>query len=277
VPNVQLDWQQSALLAAALLGATLVLDRWPRGRALAPFAREAGVIAALYSVWMLAATLAQTHTAGAFTRGRWIYRTEQRWHLPAEQGLQNALLRHPDLARTANLYYATMHFTALFAFLLWVFMRHRDRYRTVRTTVVGFTLLSLLIQFVPVAPPRLYPGLGFVDVAQRFGESVYSFGLGADELSAMPSVHVGWAVLIGVAVVWISRSPWRWIILLHPVLTVLVVTGTANHWWADGIVAAALVVLVAVAQWLYSQIPQRATTTTLEPVPADLVGADLAA
>jgi PAP2 superfamily protein len=277
VPNVQLDWQQSALLAVALVAAALALDRRPRGRTLAPFAREAGVIAALYSVWMLAATLAQTHTAGAFTRGRSIYRIEQRWHLPSEQVLQNALLRHPELARTANLYYATMHFTALFAFLLWVFVRHRDWYRTVRTTVVGFTLLSLLIQFIPVAPPRLYPDLGFVDVAQRFGQSVYSFGLGADELSAMPSVHVGWAVLIGVAVVWISRSPWRWIFLLHPVLTVLVVTATANHWWADGIVAAALVVLMAAAQWLYSRRPQRVAATALEAVPADLVGADLAA
>jgi hypothetical protein len=277
VPNVQLDWQQSALLAAALVAAALTLDRWPRCRALAPFAREASVIAALYSVWMLAATLSQTRTAGAFTRGRWIYRIEQRWHLPSEQGLQNALLRHPDLARTANLYYATMHFTALFVFLLWVFVRHRDRYRRVRTTVIGFTLLSLLIQFVPVAPPRLYPDLGFVDVAQRFGQSVYSFGLGADELSAMPSVHVGWAVLIGVAVVWIGRSPWRWIFLLHPVLTVLAVTATANHWWADGIVAAALVVLVAMAQWLYSRRPQPAVTTAVEPVLADLVGADLAA
>jgi hypothetical protein len=93
----------------------------------------------------------------------------------------------------------------------------------------------------------------------------------------MPSVHVGWALLIGAAVVLISRSPWRWVVVVHPVLTVLVVTATANHWWADGIVAAALVVLVAAAQWLYSRRPQRAATTALEPVPADLVGADRAA
>ena len=277
MPNVQLDWQQSALLAAALVAAAFLLERWTRGEWLAPFAREAGVIAALYSVWMLAATLSQRHTAGAFTRGRWIYRTEQRWRLPPEQVLQNALLRHPDLAKTANLYYATMHFTALFVFLLWVFVRHRHRYRTVRTTVVGFTLLSLLIQFIPVAPPRLYPDLGFVDVAQRFGQSVYSFGLGADELSAMPSVHVGWAVLIGVAVVWISRSPWRWIFLLHPVLTVLVVTATANHWWADGIVAAALVAVVAGVQWLHARRPHRAESPAGDLVPTELVGVDLAA
>jgi hypothetical protein len=93
----------------------------------------------------------------------------------------------------------------------------------------------------------------------------------------MPSVHVGWAVLIGVAVVLISPSPWRWIFLLHPVLTVLVVTATANHWWADGIVAAALVVVVAAAQWLYSRRPQWAATPSVEPVPADLVAADLVA
>lgn len=267
MPNLQLDWQQSALLAAALLGTAIGLARSSRLRRAVPFAREAGVIAALYSVWMLAGTLAENRTAGAFERAHWIARTERSWHLPAERHLQDGLLHHPLLAQAANLYYATMHFTALFGFLLWVFVRHRERYRTVRTTVVGFTALSLLIQFIPVAPPRLLPELGYVDVAERFGQSVYSIGaIGADDLSAMPSVHVGWAVLIGVAIVLIGRSRWRWLFLLHTAITVYVVVATANHWWADGIVAAALVALVAGAQWMLARFrratPERAEQST---------------
>jgi PAP2 superfamily len=263
VPDLQLDWQQSALLAAALFGLALAAGRSARLRPVIPFAREAGVIAALYSVWVLAGAVAQTGTAGAFARARRIYRVEQRWHLPSERRLQDGLLHHPLLAQLANLYYAAMHFTALFAFLLWVFVRHRDRYSAIRTTVVGFTLLALLVQFLPVAPPRLLPDLGFVDVAQKFGESVYSLGLTADELSAMPSVHVGWAVLIGVAVVRLSDSPWRWLALVHTVLTVYVVTATANHWWADGIVAAALVGVVGAGQGLMHL--RRAHPQAIEP------------
>ncbi|MGI8880050.1 MAG: phosphatase PAP2 family protein [Jatrophihabitans sp.] len=276
MPNLQLDWQQSAVLAVVLIGvaaaAARVRGESPtsrRVRALAPFGHEAGIIAVLYSLWMLAATLAENRTSGAFQRGRWIHRTERTWHLPSEKTLQDGLLHHRLLAESANLYYATMHFTALFVFLLWLFIRHRDRYKAVRTTVAIFTALSLLIQFIPVAPPRLLPEFGYVDVAQRFGQSVYTLGaVSADQLSAMPSVHVGWAVLIGAAIVLISTSPWRWLFLLHPVMTVYVVTATANHWWADGIVSAALVALVATTQWIWVHSRRRRAPS---PVPA---GAD---
>jgi hypothetical protein len=272
VPNVQLDWQQSAVLAAVLLATSAVLlsgPVGPRRRALAPFVREAGVIAALYSLWMLAGTLAEDRTSGAFARARWINRIQHDLHLPSERTLQDALLRHPWLAQAANIYYATMHFAMLFAFLFWVFWRHRDQYRTVRTTVIGFTALSLLIQFLPVAPPRLLPELGFVDVAARFGQSVYGLGVvDADQLSAMPSVHVGWAVLVGVGVVLISPSRWRWAALAHSVLTILIVSATANHWWADGIVASALLALVVTAQGMRRKRSGRATRSRVRgPAP----------
>jgi hypothetical protein len=93
-----------------------------------------------------------------------------------------------------------------------------------------------------VAPPRLMPGLGFVDTAMRYKESVYSpGGIGdATQLAAMPSVHVAWAVFIAVAVIAVSSSRWRWLIIVHPAATIFAVVATANHWWLDGIVAAAL-------------------------------------
>jgi hypothetical protein len=56
----------------------------------------------------------------------------------------------------------------------------------------------------------------------------------------MPSVHIGWAVLVGLVVVTVSTSRWRWLVLAHPVLTAVVVVVTANHWWLDGVVAVAL-------------------------------------
>ena len=81
-----------------------------------------------------------------------------------------------------------------------------------------------------------------VDTAVRYGQSVYAgaAGFDADQLSAMPSVHVGWAILVAIAVIGAARSRWRWLALVYPVLTTLVVVVTANHFWLDGIVAAAL-------------------------------------
>jgi hypothetical protein len=108
------------------------------------------------------------------------------------------------------------------------------------------TLLCLIVQLMPVAPPRMLPG--FVDTAWYYGQSVYTNGLPFDQLSAMPSVHVAWAVLIGYYVWRISPSRWRFLGPVHTVLTVFVVVVTANHWWLDGIVAIALLVLAAWAQ-----------------------------
>src|ERR1700748_2978520 len=97
------------------------------------------------------------------------------------------------------------------------------------------TFFCLVIQLLPVAPPRMLPG--FVDTAMLYNQSVYAGGLAADQLSAMPSVHVAWAVLVGWGVVHVSTSRWRWAAVVHPVLTILIVVATANHYWADGIVA----------------------------------------
>jgi hypothetical protein len=64
----------------------------------------------------------------------------------------------------------------------------------------------------------------------------------------MPSVHVGWALLIALTVICVSRSRWRWLILVYPALTTLAVVVTANHFWLDGVAAAALLALALLAQ-----------------------------
>jgi hypothetical protein len=133
-----------------------------------------------------------------------------------------------------------MHFGMLIAVLLWLYGRHRSVYPRVRATIVVTTTACLLVGLVPVAPPRLVH-VGMVDTAAAYGQSVYSLStVGADQYSAMPSVHVAWAALVAVAVIMVGRSRWRWLIVLHFVATVYVVVVTANHFWADGIVAVAL-------------------------------------
>jgi hypothetical protein len=251
VHNIALSWQQAAILAAGLivLGAACRTAS-ARIAALAPFLRESGYVAGLYALWQLAASVSVLGGSGAFARARWIVRAERDGHLPSELRAQQLVLPHPLLAQACNLYYATMHFTALGALLLWLFVRHRDRYPQVRTTIVLLTASCLLIQLIPVAPPRLLPAFGFVDTAEQYGQSVYTVlqAVGPDQLSAMPSVHVGWAVLVGLVVVTTSTSRWRWFVLLHPAITIFVVAATANHFWLDGIVAVALLGLAVAVQ-----------------------------
>jgi hypothetical protein len=250
--NIALSWREAAILSAVLFGLTLLLRSSGAGvrTSVAPFARETGVLVGLYALWQFAGTTSLQHTEGAFARARWIVRVERDWHLPSETRAQDLITGHPWLVEMINLYYATMHFAALFVLLLWMFLRRRDRYGYWRTTIVLLTASCLLIQLLPVAPPRLLPEFGFVDTAAQYGQSVYSAlsAVGPDQLSAMPSVHVGWAVLVAIAAWTLTTSRWRWLGVGHAVVTVFVVAATANHFWLDGIVASALLGFVLVVQ-----------------------------
>jgi hypothetical protein len=277
VQNMALAWQQATVVAGAAVGtgAVLRVAGGARLRRLAAVPLEVGIIAALYALWQYAASQALGHSAGAFARAHWILRAEDRLHLPSERNLQDVILGHPLLVQGANLYYDSMHFTGLFVFLLWLFFRHRDHYAPIRRTLALTTLCCLLVQLHPVAPPRLLPG--FVDTASVYHQSVYAdAAFGADHFSAMPSVHVAWAVLIGWYAVRVGRSGWRWIGAGHAVLTMLVVVATANHYWADGIVAAAILAACAAVQSasttagrrLRDRLRRPDTAEPIPPVPA---------
>jgi hypothetical protein len=245
VQTVALSWQHAGEVAAVLAVTGLALGRSGdrRVRAVGAFVREAAMIGLLYGLWQLAGRLSVTGTSGAMRRAHWIQRFEHDVFLPSERSVQNLVLPHPLVRHTIDLYYATMHFTMMFVFLIWMFVRHREHYRPVRTVLAWTTLCCLLVQLMPVAPPRMLPGI--VDLAMVDHLSVYAGGSAVDQLSAMPSVHVAWAVLIGWYAWRVGGSAWRYLGPAHAVITVFVVVATGNHWWLDGIVATGLLVACA--------------------------------
>jgi hypothetical protein len=256
-----LSWQYALATAGCLaIAATAIrAGRLSGGWIIwAGVARESALLFGLYALWQFAGSFTVMSSAGAVPRARWLWHAERVLHLPSETSLQQPFLPHPVLVQAFNLYYDILHFPVLGACLVWLYARHRDSYPSIRTTVALFTAASLLIQLIPVAPPRLLPGTGMVDTALRYGQSVYSWhgGFDADEFSAMPSVHVGWALIVAIAVITVSRSRWRWLAAAYPALTLVAVVVTANHFWLDGIVAGLLVALVLVVQrtarWLRS-------------------------
>lgn len=267
-PTAELNWWQAGALALILFALTfgLTLVRTPWVHKVTPFLKEAGIIALLFALWQRAGQLSQHSSAEAFSRGRWIDTAERSLHLPNERILQVGLVDHPTLGQWANLYYAVMHLSTTGAMLLWLFWRHRDKYPPVRTTLALFTGLALLVQLVSVAPPRLLPQLGFIDIAERYGQSVYAgAGFSAQALLAMPSVHIGWSIVVAGAVVWASTSRWRFLILLHPLITLYVVTATGNHWWFDSLASALLLAIVIAGQLVWHR--WRGTRSAL-PTPA---------
>jgi hypothetical protein len=248
--NLELSWPQAAVTSGCLFvaAAAAKASARPRLKPVAAIGTEAGLLLGLFALWQLAGSFAVFSPGGALPRAQWIWHAERVMHLPSEASLQAVFLPHPLLIQLCNLYYLSLHFPVLLVCLLWLFLWHRDHYGHVRTTIVIFTAVSLLIQFLPVAPPRMLASDHMVDTAVRYGQSVYGTGFNADQLSAMPSVHVGWAIIVALAVTGAGRSRWRWLAIGYPVLTMLVVAITANHFWLDGIAAGALVALTLLAQ-----------------------------
>lgn len=247
-----IGWHASAALAVCLAAAVLLLrgSRWHRARAAAAVAREGALVLTLFAGWQVAGQLALTRVDGAVERAHAIWRLERLLHLPSELALQHAVLPHPLLVQVLNGYYLYGHLNVMIVTLVWLFWRHREQYPSIRNALALSSALCLAVQLVPVAPPRMLTDLGFVDTALVYGQSVYGpMGSGiANQLSAMPSLHIGWAVIVAVAVVRAGAGPWRWLVVLHPLAMAVVVAGTANHWQLDGVVAAAIVVASLAAE-----------------------------
>jgi membrane protein implicated in regulation of membrane protease activity len=252
-------WKQAATLAVACLVLVWLLRRRrpdttdgvptrPARVAAAaiPAALEVALVSTLYALWRIARTLPLDQPAGAIERARDLVRVQDWLHLPTELSLQQFVLRHDLLARATNVYYAVPHVPSLLIFLVWMFARHRDAYPRWRNALAITTGFCLIIRFIRVAPPRFLGDLGYVDLATRYGLSLYGpVGKGvSDQFAAMPSIHVAWAAIVSFGTFAATRSRWRWLVLMHVVMTMLVVSATGNHWWLDGVVA---IVLLGVA------------------------------
>lgn len=241
-------WDQATVCALLCLVLVLVLRRLPRTKfrgVVIAWCTELALISGLYTLWRLAMTLPLDHAPGAIERAHQINDLQQRLYLPTELSLQHFVIRYEWLAQATNAFYAIAHVPATVAFMIWLFWRHRDVYPRWRNSLAMLTAACLVIRYIRVAPPRFLPELGYVDLATRYGLSVYGpVGTGvSDQFAAMPSIHVGWAALVSFGIVAASISKWRWVFMAHIVLTIYAVSATGNHWWLDGIAAIVLLVV----------------------------------
>jgi len=238
-------WSQAAVAAtiSGLVALTIRRTRPSRlGDVVGPAALEFAFVASLYSIWRMAKNLPLTQADGAIERARDIVAVQEFLHLPSELSLQRFVLDHDWLGWFASYYYAVAHVPVTIIFLVWLYARHRDVYPHWRNALAILTAFCLFIRFVKVAPPRFLTDLGYVDVSAIHGIDVYGeAGTGvSSQFAAMPSLHVAWAAVVAFGALAASTSRWRWIGMVHLVLTMLVIAATGHHWWLDGIVALVL-------------------------------------
>ena len=245
---------RSASLSAAILLLVAVVARLTSKRMLSPrrarfvsaAAFETAVVCGLFALWQVANAATHHAHAGGVAHGQSVWNLERTLHVPSETSFQHLVIGHAWLVRAANYYYATAHLTGMVVFLVWLWLRHRDHYPHWRNIVALFTGMALLIEMIPVAPPRLIGNTGLVDTAALYGQSVYVFaGDLADQYAALPSIHVGWALLIGIAMWRTGGRVAGAVGIAHAVLTIAVVVLTANHYWFDAVTAAVVLAIAA--------------------------------
>ncbi|MEV5908546.1 phosphatase PAP2 family protein [Streptomyces chartreusis] len=209
-----------------------------------PLVRELLLVAGLFVVYKFGRRLATGHTDEAFRNADRVWDLERTLRLPGEGSVQNLLLHGDTLIHLANTYYATVHFPATVAFLVWLYLRRPAHYVRARRVLAAVTAAALLVHLTfPLAPPRMLAATGLVDTGHVYGPSVYGSPQTdhlSNQFAAMPSLHFGWALMVAIGLIVATRSRWRLLWLLHPLLTLLVIVGTANHYWLDAIVATAM-------------------------------------
>ncbi|WP_371526218.1 phosphatase PAP2 family protein [Streptomyces sp. NBC_01283] len=219
--------------------------REPDTSARPPLVRELLLVAGLFLVYKFGRQLANGHTGEAFRNAHHVWDAERTLHLPGEGAVQDALLSSDTLVHIANTYYATVHFPATALFLVWLYLRRPRHYVWSRRVLAALTAAALVLHLTfPLAPPRMLAATGLVDTGQVYGPTVYGStpqtDTMANQFAAMPSLHFGWALMLAVGLIVATSSRWRWLWLLHPLITLLVVVGTANHYWLDALVVTAL-------------------------------------
>ncbi|MFF0258287.1 phosphatase PAP2 family protein [Streptomyces microflavus] len=225
------------------------------------------VVYSAYAQVRLAATagrpLAEEH-------GRQIHAIEQWLHIDIELWVNHTVVQITWLREFFDYYYSTFHFIVPLTILGVLYARRPADYRWARTSI-GFATLLALVGFwlYPLAPPRLMPGLGFIDTVhgvQDFAKPDYgTLTTVTNQYAAMPSLHFGWSLWCGVVIVMLAPRMWMKALgLLHPLFTIAAIVATANHWVLDAAGGALVVSLGFGLTYLLSG-PRKLVTEEKQP------------
>lgn len=184
--------------------------------------------------------------ATAIDHARSVVAIERALGLYVEPSMQRWALGVPNLTDALSWIYLNVQTTVTLAGLLWIYARYNHAYYFVRNMFfVSFLAACVIYVVFPTAPPRLMPAeYGFVDSVQEFsGARKFVWEAFANPYAAIPSMHMGFALMIGGAFVRLSRRRWvRAAWLAYPAGILWVVVATGNHFWLDA-VAGAIVAL----------------------------------
>ncbi|MFD9910453.1 phosphatase PAP2 family protein [Streptomyces sp. NPDC059063] len=213
---------------------------------------ELPLILLIYGAYSAGRLLARGDVTTAVDHGLAILRIEKALNLNLEHPLNRLFTAHTSLGVPADFWYASLHYVVTPLILVWLFRSRAVHYAAARTWLMMSTLIGLIgFSLLPTCPPRLLENkYGFVDTMAQYadwgwwgGQASAPRGLGGmtNQYAAMPSLHVGWSLWCGVMLWRYGRTPlMKTLAVAYPLLTTIVVMGTANHYFLDAVAGAAV-------------------------------------
>ena len=228
------------------------------------FLRELAAVAVAALIYYLVRGAVADRADEAFQRARDILELEQRLRLDWETAIHESILGSNALIDLANGTYFWGHMPLLIVLAVWLWRSHRDTWRHFRNALLISGAVGAISYFLfPTAPPRLMPELGYIDTLVLRAAPAYQaqeVGVFVNPYAALPSLHVGWALLAGLAVWQTSKHPgMRTLAAAIPLSQAWAVVATANHWTIDAFagiaICAAAWILVALLNRLSFRTP----------------------
>ncbi len=202
--------------------------------------REVLVVALAALLYFIVRGLMHSQAAVAFNNADTLIALEQRLGLYHEPAMQGWITGSAWLTDLANRVYIFGHWPVIIATMLWLVFRHPAAFARYRSALLLSGAIGLVFfVLMPMAPPRFLVDYGFVDTVTQHSNAyrVLQPPSLTNPYAAMPSLHVGWNLLMGIAIVSQARHwLWRGFGMLMPLAMWLATVVTANHYLLDGLV-----------------------------------------
>jgi PAP2 superfamily len=213
-------------------------------------AAEALLVLGFYALYETSRGLVAGGPAIAVHHAQMIASLERSLHIFVEADVQRAAGALPGAIGALGALYLTLHLAVTGTYLIWLHRRRPAAFPLVRTTLLIASGLALIGYFAfPTAPPRL-AAVGVVDTISS-GHVDLNGGLVSalyNPFAAVPSMHIGYAAIIGASLVRNAVRPaFRALGALYPVVVLLVIVATGNHFLFDALAGATVAALAAAA------------------------------
>jgi hypothetical protein len=213
--------------------------------------RQLVLFCGAYWLYRLARGMVDDRTEEAFHNARGVISLEREMGLFFEPSVHAWATAHAAVIDFASWMYVNSHFAVTTGTLAWIYLRRNERFYFVRNmfmVAMGIALVGYVA--VPTAPPRFMPEWGFVDSVEVFtgiDHDAGSAGMLFNPFAAIPSMHVAFALMLGLTMAHVVRRRWaKALWWAYAPLVTFVVIATANHWWFDAFLGAAVAAVSAV-------------------------------